>query len=236
MEKLTRKELKTDRLVETVSGRVEYLADHRKQAIIWGCVALGVLVAGLGGWQYMRSQKAARIELLSKGYMVMDSPVGPAQGGVTPPYATEAERRVAAVKAFDEVTAKYPGSEEAMVARYFLATQSASQAKWTEAEGGLKEVSSKANADLASLASFSLAQVYAAQDKIQESEKLLRALIDKPTTLVSKEQAQVTLGRLLLASRPEEAKKLLEPLRTARSAVSRAAVNALGEGSGTPQQ
>jgi len=51
---------------------------------------------------------------------------------------------------------------------------------------------------------------------------MLRGLIQNPTILVSKEQATLALARLLAASRPAEARKLLEPLvKEKRQAVSR---------------
>ena len=81
----------------------------------------------------------------------------------------------------------------------------------------------------ASLAKFALAQMYQAQGKIAQAEQLLRGLVQKPTVMVSKEQATIALGRLLGPTKPAEARKLLEPLRTERSAVSRAALTALSE-------
>lgn len=235
MDQITRKNLKTDRLVEEVGHSVDFLAKHRTQFVRAGVAAAVVLVAALGFWYYQQTQKAARQELLSKAYLVQDSPVGPPQGEITPPYGTETERTVAAAKAFQAVIDKYPTSDEAIIAKYFLAAQAAAAARWPEAERGFQEVISRGNADLASLARLSIAQVFAGQGKLPEAEKLLRELADKPTTTVSKEQAQITLARLLMASRPDEAKKILEPMRTARSAVSRAAISALGEG-GLPDQ
>jgi hypothetical protein len=235
MDHITRKSLKTDRLVEEVSHGVDFMAKHRQQFVRAGIAAAVVLAAGLGVWFYQKTQKDARQSLLSKAYLIQDSPVGPPQGDVTPPYATEAERTVAAAKAFQAVIDKYPGSEEATVARYFLAAQAAAAARWPDAERGFGEVIARGNADLVSLARLALAQVLAAQGKLPEAEKMLRELADKPTPAVSKEQAQITLARILMASRPEEAKKILEPMRTARSAISRAALSALGEG-GLPEQ
>ena len=235
MDHITRKNLKTDRLVEEVSHGVDFMAKHRQQFVRAGIAAAVLAVAGLGFWFYQKTQKDARQALLSKAYLVQDSPVGPAQGDIKPPYATEAERTVAAAKAFQAVVDKYPGTAEGTVARYFLAAQAASSARWPDAERGFQEVIARGDADLASLARLAMAQVYAAQGKLPEAEKILRELADKPTTAVSKEQAQITLARLLMASRPEEAKKILEPMRTARSAISRAALSALGEG-GLPEQ
>jgi predicted negative regulator of RcsB-dependent stress response len=235
MDNLTRKELKTDRLVEEVGHSVDFLAKHRQQFVRGGIAVAIALVAGLGFWFYQQTQKNARLDLLSKAYLIQDSPVGPPQGEMIPPYASEDERTLAAGKAFQAVIDKYPRSNEALIAQFFLATQSATAARWPDAETRFQEVISRGNPDLASLARFSLAQVYAAQNKLPEAEKMLRELIDKPTAMVSKEQAQITLARILMPSRPDEAKQILEPMRTSRSAVSRAAVNALGEGT-QPEQ
>lgn len=229
MDKLTRKELKTDHLVEKVEHGAEYVVDHKAQLIKWGSIAAIVIVLASGIYYFFQKQKSERIELLSKAYMIQEAPVGPPQGEYKPPYATVAERNVAAVKAFQEVAAKYGSSEEGYIARYFLGTHAASDAKWSEAERNLKDVADSASAGTASLGKFALAQVYAAQNKTADAEKLLRSLIEKPTEMVSKEQATLTLGRLLLKSNPTEAKKLLEPLRTGSPAVSRAALSALSE-------
>lgn len=231
MKKLTRKELKTDHFVEEVEHGVEYVAGHKKQFVYYGVAAAVLLIVGLGVYLFMQSKKAARQEALNKAYSIQMAPFGPPnpQQGFTPPYPTQAARDVAATKAFAEVSAAYPTSEEGLTAKYFMGTQAANEAKWSEAEKLLNEVAGNANAETASLAQFSLAQVYAAQNKTADAEKILRALADKPTTLVSKEQAQITLGRLLMKSKPAEGRKLLESLRTASSAASRSAVGALGE-------
>ena len=47
--------------------------------------------------------------------------------------------------------------------------------------------------------------------------------------LVSKEQATISLARLLASSNPSEARKLLEPLKAAPGGVGRAAGSALAE-------
>lgn len=86
-----------------------------------------------------------------------------------------------------------------------------------------------AGPDYAGLARLALADVFAAQGKTAEAEKMLREVIAKPSALASKEQATLNLARLLARSKPEEAKKLLEPLRTETGAASRAAISLLSE-------
>ncbi len=227
MDKLTRKDLKTDHFVEEVGQGVEYVGSHKSQFVRLGIIA-AVVIACIGGFlAYQQSQKASRLEALNKAYMVQNTPFGPAQDGSTPKFATEAERDQAASKAFGEVVEKYGSSDEGHIARYFMGTIAAKDAKWTESERNLVEVANNASSEISSLAKFALAQVYAAQDKDADAEKQLRQLVDKPTDFVSKDQATLSLGRLLMKSKPEEAKKLLEPLRTASPAVSRAAIIAL---------
>jgi hypothetical protein len=74
-----------------------------------------------------------------------------------------------------------------------------------------------------------LAQVYASEGKVADSEKLLREIMNNPTVTVSKEQATLTLARILSRTKPDEARKLMEPLRTQTGAVSRIAINEMTE-------
>ncbi len=53
--------------------------------------------------------------------------------------------------------------------------------------------------------------------------------MDHPTIFVSKEQATFTLATGISKTKPAEARKLLEPLRTSRSSISQAAITALAE-------
>ena len=46
--------------------------------------------------------------------------------------------------------------------------------------------------------------------------------------MVSKEEAQIQLAEILSRTDPAAARKILDPLRTGRTAVSRAAISAMG--------
>ena len=74
-----------------------------------------------------------------------------------------------------------------------------------------------------------MAQIYGVSGRVPEAEKILRSLMDHPTIFVSKEEATIALARLIGKTKPDEARKLLEPLRTSRSAVSQMAVTVMGE-------
>jgi hypothetical protein len=132
-------------------------------------------------------------------------------------------------KSFNDLATRFAGKDEGAIARYYLAVMAADQGRMLDAEKSFQVVAETGDENYASLAKFALAQMYQAQGKIAQAEQLLRSLMDKPTVLVSKEQATIALGKCLAATKPAEARKLLEPLRTQRSAVSRAALTALSE-------
>src|SRR5207253_11304793 len=132
-----------------------------------------------------------------------------------------------------DLRSKHSGSAEAHVAQYYLGSIKADQGKLAEAEKLFQEVSQKADAKYASLAKLSLAQIYFADGRSDQGEKVLRDLMDHPTIFVSKEQATISLARFLAPKKPAESRKLLDPLRNGPPAVSQIALSLLGE---LPQQ
>src|SRR5258708_39613676 len=94
----------------------------------------------------------------------------------------------------------------------YMASTAADKGDLARAEKLFKQVADSAPSDFASVASLSLAKIYAAEGKAADAEKVLRALMASSTTLVSKEQATIELADVLTKSNPAEARKLLEPL------------------------
>ena len=231
MDRITRKDLKTDKFAQEVTHTVEYVGEHRKQFERYGAVALVLVVAVAGFWMYRGRDKVKRQDELAVTMRVMEASVGqPSQNPLIPSFATQAEKDKAATKAFNDYISKYSGTDEAYIVKYYLAILNADAGKLPEAEKGLQEVAASATSAIASLAKFSLAQIYQAENKRADAEKLMRSLIDKPTPLLTKEQAEITLARMLSDTNPAEARKLLEPLRgSPRAPVSRSAITALSD-------
>lgn len=230
MDRLTRHDLKTDKFVEEVGQTVHFLEAHRSQAIRYGGIALAVLLVAGGGYWYMQNQKALRQQALYNAmetYNARVMPEAPPEGMKA--FKSQAEKDAALAKELGEVMAKYSGSDEADVATYLSGVAAADAGRLDEAERHLKAAAGGGCDDYASLAKLSLAQIYTTGGKTAEAEKVLREVIAKPTILVTKEQATLNLARLLAKSKPEEAKKLLEPLRTAPGSASRAAIQAYAE-------
>jgi predicted negative regulator of RcsB-dependent stress response len=221
--------LKHDRFVEQVGHTVEYATEHKQQIIRYGGIGLAVLIVILGAGWYMRSQAAARQEALREAIHKQEGQIGPAQSPFLVSYATAADKEKAVDAAWNDLVAKYSGSDEAMIAHFYMGINAADRGKTQDAEKHLKIVAESGKDAWASQARLSLANIYESQGRTADAEKLLRSIVDDPTILVSKEQATLMLARVLAKSRPAEARKLLEPLRTERGPVSRAAITALND-------
>jgi TolA-binding protein len=230
VDRITRKELKGDKFARDVGLTVEYLSEHRKQAIRYSIVGVAVLAAVLGLFYNRRQQHNARQTALTAAIEIQQSPIGSPSSEFIRSFPTAQERYSAASKAFTDLVTKYPGSDEATIAMYYLGALAADQDKMLEAEKWLKEAAQSGSANYASLAKLTLADLYRWQSRAPEAEKLLRSLIAKPTEFVSKEQATIALAELLAPSNPAEARKLLDPLSTTgRVAIGRAAMEVLSQ-------
>lgn len=229
MDRLTRKELKKDRFALEVQHSIQVVSDHRQQLTRWGTVVGVVAILVIAVVLYRNHEHTVRQEALHNAEQLQNATIGPQVNEFAVSFPTQAERDKAVNKAFTELAAKYSGTDEGLIAEFFLGTNAADQGRLAEADKRLKEVADSST-PYSALAKVSLAQVYAAEAKQAEGEKLLQSLIDHPTPLVSKEAATILLGELIEPKDPQRARKLLEPLRSnPRSSISRVAISALSD-------
>ena len=230
MNKLSRKDMKSDKFALEVQHSVEFVSEHRQLMIKWGVPAAVVLVLGFAYYFYSNHMRDVRQEALRDALQVQNANVGPAPNPQTLSFPTNEARNKAVVKAWTELVNKYPRTQEAYMGHYYLGTTASDTGNLAEAEKQFRAVVDGASGPYPSIAKVALAQVLAAEGKLPEAEKLLESVIDHPTVLVSKESATLVLVDLIKSSDPARAKKLLEPLRTStRSAISKAAINEYGE-------
>lgn len=229
MARITRKELKSDKFAAEVGQTVEFFTQHRTQVIRYGAIALAVVVIAAGIYFYRKHQSSVREAELAAAVRIQETLIGQTGVAGVATYPTQAEKDKHAIKAFTDLEQRYPGTEEALVARYYLGAIAADRGNLAEAEKSFKQVVDSGDKAYGPLAKLALAEICFATNRVAEGEKLLRPLLDNPSVFVSKEQASIALARGLERSRPQEARKLLEPLRTARPAVSQTAIAALGE-------
>ena len=116
------------------------------------------------------------------------------------------------MKALSDVVAKDGGTRQGLLAQYYLGTLKAQSGDAHGAESDLHTAATSSN-ECAPLAKIALAQLYAGENKNAQAQGLLREMIDKPSDLVSKAQAQILLAHLEETTNPQEAKKLLQALK-----------------------
>jgi predicted negative regulator of RcsB-dependent stress response len=225
--RITRKELKTDKFALEVEHTVDFFEVHRDKIIRYSAIGAVVVLAIVAFLWYSRSQHAAREEALNQALQAVNAPVGDQN---TPgAFPTEEARQQEATKRLTDIATRYGGSEQGDIAVFYLASQLADQGKLSEAEKRFKEVADSGKANYASLAKLSLSQIYFSDGRNAEGEKVLRSLIDNPTAFVSKDQATIALARAIAPTKPAEARKLLEPLRTVPGQVGQVAITMYGE-------
>lgn len=230
MDRLTRKELKSDRFALEVQHSVEYVSEHRRQLIRWGSVAGAVVVVVLGIWLYRGHEHGVRQEDLRAALRIQNAGIGPSGTDMILTFPTAQDRSKALVKAFGDIVTKYSGSSEATIAEYALGVNASDDGNAAEAEKRFKAAVDSGNSPYDSLAKLALAQIYASQGKLNDAKQLIQSVIDHPSVLVSKEEATIAMAQLIGKSDPAGARKLLEPLRgSTRTNVSQAALNALSD-------
>jgi predicted negative regulator of RcsB-dependent stress response len=214
---LTRHELKEqlqhDPLTDNVELAVDYVTTHRQVVLRWVIIGLAVLViAALGAW-YFQHEKAVRQQALRNALDIVEAQVTPQPNSFAKTFPTQQAKDQASMKALADVASRYSGSDEGRAAQYYLASFQADNGKYSEAENNFKQVADS-RSSYSSLGKVALAQLYAGEGKVGEAKTILDGLIQHPTPLVSKEQAQLLLANLLKDSNPGQAKQLAESLKT----------------------
>ncbi len=229
MDRYTRKNLKTDKFALEVTHTWEILSEHRSEVIRYSAIGLAVIVLAAGIYFYRHHQAGVREQALAQAMRIDDATVGPNVQPTNLHFDTAEEKEKALVKAYSDLATKYRGSQEGAIAALYLASRSADQGNLADAERRYKDIVDSAPKPYAAMARLSLAQVYEGEGKDADAEKVLRTAVAHPEVTVSKAEASIALAQLLAKTKPDEAQKILEPLRTENSAVSRAAVQALAE-------
>ena len=229
MDRISRKDLKHDRFAEEVSHSVEYVGEHKRQFELYGGAAVVLVLAIAGFWYYSNQQHLKRQEELKEALRIQDGAVGAGQTEFLKTFPTQEAKDKAAIEAFTKLATSYPSKDEGVIARYYLGVVSADQGKFQEAEKHFLQAVDRGDKNYSSLAKLALTQIYQHMNKTADAEKLLRELMSNPSMFVSKEQATISLAKLIAPTKPDEAAKLLDPLKKERAAVSRSAITASAE-------
>lgn len=218
-----KEQLQHDQFTDAVSGVVSFAQTNRSQVTRWVAIGAGLLVVAVAVWGFLNYQKSQRQQDLAGAMAVANANVGPA-GDFGKTYPTEDAKNDAATKAFQSVVEKDGNSNEGMIALYYLATLKAKKDQ-NSAEGDFKRVADS-SAEVAPLAKIALAQLYLGENKTAQAQDTLRSIINSPTDLVSKAQAQVLLAQTEATANPQDSKSTLKMISAddqKRPAVAKAA-------------
>jgi predicted negative regulator of RcsB-dependent stress response len=214
----TRRQLKQDAFsrvtIEAAEKTAHWTVEHRTTLIISTVVVVIVLAVGIGGWYYLSTQDEKASFELSQAVRTLDTPLRPAGAPEEPDYpsfGSARERTEAARKQFQAIADKYPHTRTADMAHYFVAVTAADLSDNATAERNFKEVASAGNKEVAAVAKFALASLYAQTNRAKEAVPLYQELINKPTASVSKVTAQLQLADLYQNNnQPLDAKRMYE--------------------------
>src|ERR1051325_1212903 len=202
-EHISRKELKQDKIKETIEHGAEAVLSHGQFAGILVAVVLAVAI-GYGGWRFyiehQTAQASVGFESAMKAYKgrigAAPDPADPSE----PVYADEKARAQDALSKLTKLADAYPSTNPGKLARYYAALCLEDLERQNQALEELKKISGSSDKELAAMAQYQMAIIYARTGKTDDAVKLLRALADKPSVIVPRPLVLLELAGALRSS------------------------------------
>lgn len=217
MDQQTRHALKEDKFVSTTTHGLEWATENRQPLILWGAIALVVILAVVLGAVIYNSRSDAASAAFGSAMQTYQAPLAQ-PGEQVPPgtktFPTRADRAKAANAQFLAVADKYGMTPDGKMSRYFAGLTYMEAGQTQQAEDTLKKVADGSNRNIAALAKLALAALYRGTNRDQQAIELYNDLAANPTTTVSYGMAKLTLADLYIAEgKQDEAKKVYAELK-----------------------
>lgn len=214
---ISRKELKTDEVRDTLAQGADAVLSHKRLTLYILLAALAVAV-GIFGWQtYTERQTVkatAAYDDAMKSFTARLRTTGePAQPGETT-YIDDQNKYTDAAQKFAAVAAKYGHTRPGQLAAYYAALSDEKLGKSDDAKKWLHGLSDSGVEDFSAMARFELAQLNDRTGQGDEAVKLYQQLIAKPAVLVPKPVVMLALAQHYGAKNPAEASKLYTQIKS----------------------
>ena len=214
---LSRKELKQDKIKETLEHGAEAVFSHSQLTLVVLVVIL-VIVAGYGGWRFHTDrqtvQASAAFDVAMKVYSArIGTSPDPAADPTEPVFADEPARAQAASQKFASVADKYPSTNPGKLSRYYLALCYEDQEKSNQALEELKKLSGGSDKELSAMSQYQIGLIYARTGKTDDAVKVFRALADKPSVIVTRPLVLLELAGVLRQTKPSEAVTVYQQIK-----------------------
>ncbi len=220
MARFRRKDLRRDRFVEEVTHQVEFFSGHRKEFVLAGGAVALALVGSIGYWSYSSQRSSASLSALHDAVDLYHGVVsGEEQPGMKT-FPTEADRLDQVTRALDAVMLDYPGTMGASGAMYYSGLLDREQENTAEARAHFEQAVRGKGIEYAALARMALGALHVDQGEPEMAREQYQALVDAPTTTVSKELASIELARTFASSDPAKARDILNEIRAETGAAS----------------
>lgn len=212
---ISRKELKQDKIRESFEHGAEAVYSHSRLAGIVVAIAL-VVVIGYAGWKFYSDRQTLQASVAMDDAMKtynarvgLPNPADPADIA----FSTEQARSEAALQKFAAVADKYPHTNPGKLARYYQALELEDLERHNQALEMLKGLASGSDKELAAMAQYQTANVYARTGKTDDAVKTYRALAEQRSVFVPRQLVLVELADFLRQSNPTEAANIYQQIK-----------------------
>jgi hypothetical protein len=215
-EHISRKELKQDKIKETIEHGAEAVISHGQFTLIVVIVILAGAL-GYGGWRFYIDRQtlaaSAEFDAGMKAYQgriaAVPDPADPSQ----PFYSDESARAQDAMQKFLKAADKYPSTNPGKLARYYAALCLEDLEHHNQALEELKKISGSGDKELAAMAQYQTATIYSRTGKTDDAVKIFRVLADKQSALVPRPLVLLELAGILRSSNPKEAASIYQQIK-----------------------
>lgn len=213
---ISRKELKQDKVRETIEHGAEAVLSHTRLASIVLLVAI-VVGAGWFGWKIYSDRQTAQAQAALDDAMKIFNAAILQPGQPSAPgeisYMDPTQRSQDAEVKLSAVAAKYPNTKPGRLARYYAALCMMDMDKLNQATEELNKLDAGSDKELAALANFQRALIAERTGKTDQAVQLLRELANSGSILVPKPMVQLELAGMLRQSNPKEAATLYQQIK-----------------------
>lgn len=208
--------MKRDALVDSAQSALEWLEEHKSEAILSAVILVVVVAIGVGSTLFYQHRQAEASAGFGAAMDIYSAPVAqpgePAQPGVRT-YPSSTARAEAANGEFVKVADSYGSTDAGKQALYFSGLTYMEMGKTAEAESTLKKTVKDGDKNLASLANLALVSLYQQSGRTQDAIGLLQKLAANPTTTVPVGESKLELAGIYEQTNPEQAKQIYAQLK-----------------------
>lgn len=217
MAHISRKELKTDEVRETLAHGAEAVLSHQ-QATTYILIVAVIVAGAVFGWKtYSERQTvkaSAAFDDAMKTFQASTTAAGVPPMPGQPIFNNDDAKYTAALPKFEDVAKRYGHTRPGQLSNYYAGLSLIKLNKDGEAKTWLEAAANGSESDFTSMARYELAQLYDRTGQGDQADKIYHELMAKPTTMVPKPLSMLALAEHYGPKNPTEAAKLYAQIKS----------------------